>query len=191
MALGNRSQKLTERSDHFGKIPGSLSQPGLAHKRGPLHDFGSIGGELSRKPRGRRHDSGSLSVQRSRSLAGKAMAPLTRIVDSKLAGRDRIAVKFAYGDAETDWLPVEMRDFLHFGHFLFSLRTAMDNHRLVRCSIDCDRLRESWKPRCAVVERTLCSIADDGEPRQGMKARTSFDAERRLMCFLTSRGGAI
>ena len=107
-----------------------------------------------------------LNVQRRMLLPGKAVAQLSRIVDSKLVRRDRIDVKFACGDFITDWLPVEMRDFLHFGHFLFAVRTAMDNRRLVKCSIDRDRLRESWEPRCAVVERTLCSIADDCEPRQ-------------------------
>jgi hypothetical protein len=108
-----------------------------------------------------------LNAQRRMLLPARAVAPLTRIVDSKLVGRDRIDVKFACGDFITDWLPVEMRDFLHFGQFLFAVRTAMDNRRLAKCSIDHDRLRESWEPRCAVVERTLCSIPDDYEPCPG------------------------
>ena len=108
-----------------------------------------------------------LNVRRRMLLPGKAVAPLSRILDSKLVGHDRIDVRFGCGDFITDWLSVEMRDFLHFGHFLFAVRTAMDDHRLVKCSIDRDRLRESWEPRCAVFERTLCSIADDCETRPG------------------------
>ena len=115
-----------------------------------------------------------LNVERPIHVAGKSIAPLTRIVDSKLAGIDRIHVKFAYGDLVTDWLSVEMRDFLHFGHFLLAMQIAMDNHRLVKCSIDRDRLRESWEPRCAVVERTLCSIVDDYEPRGRSEVRTGL-----------------
>src|SRR5580704_15736176 len=95
----------------------------------------------------------SLNVHRRMLFAGSAIAPLSRIVDSKMAGCDRIDVKFGCGELVTDWLPVEMRDFLHFGHFLFVVRTAMGNRRLVMCNIDHDRLRESWEPRCAVVER--------------------------------------
>jgi hypothetical protein len=92
---------------------------------------------------------------------GKAAAILTSIVDTKLVGRERIDVKFIYGEFVTDWLPMNVRDFLHFGHFVLALRTAMDSRLLAKCKIDHERLRNSWEPRSALVEWKLCSPTSD------------------------------
>jgi hypothetical protein len=101
------------------------------------------------------------SATKSGRHAGQAAAILTGIVDTKLVGRDRIDVKFIYGESITDWLPMNVHDFLHFGHFVLALRTAMDDGLLAKSKIDHDRLRNSWEPRSALVEWKLCSPTSD------------------------------
>ncbi len=92
---------------------------------------------------------------------GVMAAALTGIADTKLAGRDRIEVRFIYGELVTDWLPIQVRDFLHFGHFILALRIAMDDGSLAASKIDYDHLRQSWEPRCDLVERKLCNLTSD------------------------------
>jgi hypothetical protein len=93
--------------------------------------------------------------------AGESAATLTAISDTKLVGRDRIDVKFSRGDSVTDAVPMNVHDFLHFGHFVLALRTAMDNGLVAESKIDHDRLRASWEPRSALVEWKLCSRTSD------------------------------
>jgi len=89
-----------------------------------------------------------------RDLKGTAM--VTGISEAKLVGVDEIDVRLIDGSSVTDMLPMSLRDFLHFGHFLLALRNAMQNGRLPDRRIDRGRLRESWEPRRDVLERKLC-----------------------------------
>ncbi len=83
-------------------------------------------------------------------------AALTGIVCTKRIGSDAIEVSLAFGDARIATLRVGLRDFLHFGYFLLAIRTAMEAGTMVDATIDRGRLRESWEPRCAVLESSLC-----------------------------------
>jgi hypothetical protein len=83
-------------------------------------------------------------------------AALTGMVCTKRIGRDVIEVALAVGDARIATLRVALRDFLHFGYFLLAIRTAMEAGTMVDAAIDRARLRESWEPRCAVLESSLC-----------------------------------
>ena len=85
---------------------------------------------------------------------------VTGISEAKLVGPDRIDVKLIDGNTVTESLPMPLRDFLHFGHFLFALRLAMNQGLLVSCRIDRGRMRESWEPRRDVLERKLCDHID-------------------------------
>jgi hypothetical protein len=87
---------------------------------------------------------------------------VTGISEAKLVGLDCVAVKLIDGNSVTETLPVTLRDFLHFGHFLVALRTAMHEGRLPDRKIDRGRLRESWEPRHELLERKLCD-----QPREG------------------------
>jgi hypothetical protein len=83
---------------------------------------------------------------------------LTGISEAKLVAPDRIDVKLIDGMTVTGSLAMPLRDFLHFGHFLLALRHAMNQGQLVKREIDRGRLRESWQPRCDVLERKLCHL---------------------------------
>jgi hypothetical protein len=86
---------------------------------------------------------------------------ITGISEAKWVGPDQIDVKLIEGNSETETLPMTLRDFLHFGHFLVALRAAMNEGRLVDDRIDRGRLRESWDPRREVLERKLCDQPRD------------------------------
>ena len=85
---------------------------------------------------------------------------VTGISEAKLIGPDRIDVKLIDGNTVTDSLPMPLRDFLHFGHFLFALRQAMNQGLLANSRIDRGRIRESWEPRRDVLERKLCDTIE-------------------------------
>jgi hypothetical protein len=86
---------------------------------------------------------------------------ITGISEAKWVGPDQIDVKLIEGTSETETLPMTLRDFLHFGHFLVALRTAMHEGRLADGRIDRSRMRESWDPRREVLERKLCDQPRD------------------------------
>ncbi len=88
---------------------------------------------------------------------------VTGISEAKLVGPDRIDVKLIDGNTVTESLPMPLRDFLHFGHFLFALRQAMSQGRLAASKIDRGRMRESWEPRRDVLERKLCEHIPEGD----------------------------
>ncbi len=88
---------------------------------------------------------------------------VTGISEAKLVGPDRIDVRLFDGLVVTETLPMALRDFLHFGHFLVALRAAMNDGRLPDRRIDRGRLRESWEPRRDVLERKLCDQPRDGD----------------------------
>jgi hypothetical protein len=90
----------------------------------------------------------------------KGTAMVTGISEAKLVAPDRIDVKLIDGNTVTESLPMPLRDFLHFGHFLYALRMAMNQGLLVSCKIDRGRMRESWEPRRDVLERKLCDHID-------------------------------
>jgi hypothetical protein len=81
---------------------------------------------------------------------------VTGISEAILAGPDRIDVKLIDGSVVAGSLPMALRDFLDFGHFLCALRQAMIQGQLVDRKIDRGRLRESWEPRRDILERKLC-----------------------------------
>ena len=61
---------------------------------------------------------------------------ITGISEAKLVGPDRIDVRLFDGLVVTETLPMALRDFLHFGHFLVALRAAMNDGRLPDRRID-------------------------------------------------------
>jgi len=81
---------------------------------------------------------------------------VTGISAAQLVAIDRIEVQLIDGHEVSASLPMAVRDFLHFGHFLLAIRTAMTDGRLADRKIDRARLRESWDPRREVLERKLC-----------------------------------
>ena len=81
---------------------------------------------------------------------------VTAISEAILVGPDQINVKLIDGSQSTASIPMALRDFLHFGHFLVAVRTAMNEGRLPDLKIDRGHLRESWEPRRDVLERKLC-----------------------------------
>jgi hypothetical protein len=83
---------------------------------------------------------------------------VTGISEAKLVAHDRIDVKLIDGVTVTEAFAVPVRDFLHFGHFLLALRQAMNQGLLAKREIDRGRMRESWQPRCDVLERKLCHL---------------------------------
>jgi hypothetical protein len=83
---------------------------------------------------------------------------VTGISEAKFVAPDRIDVKLIDGTTVTETLAMPLRDFLHFGHFLFAVREAMNQGRLARRMIDRARMRESWEPRRDVLERKLCDV---------------------------------
>ena len=80
---------------------------------------------------------------------------LIGIFDTRLVGRNEIEVRFMDGTRVTEPLTVNVRDFLHFGHFLLAVREAIDGGRLAATAFDRHRLRESWEPRGFARGKTL------------------------------------
>jgi hypothetical protein len=88
---------------------------------------------------------------------------ITGVFEAQLTGPDQINVRLLDVTSVTDTLPMTLRDFLHFGHFLVALRAAMNEGRLANRRIDRARLRESWEPRRDVLERKLCDTFEHSE----------------------------
>ncbi len=83
---------------------------------------------------------------------------VTGISEAKFVAPDQIELRLIDGMTITPCLAMPLRDFLHFGHFLFALREAMNTGQLPKRMIDRGRMRESWEPRRDVLERKLCDL---------------------------------
>ena len=83
---------------------------------------------------------------------------VTGISEAKLVGLDQIDVKLIDGHSITKALPMLLRDFLDFGHFLVAIRMAMTDGRLPNCRIDRGRVAESWGAAAVMCSNASCAI---------------------------------